>query len=136
MAAISSLICSYGLGEAVGHDYEKIPAAAPDAATWQRKARRRLSRAGWQANVERAARGRSGEENMPMLGVYRGTLIDVTNLSIGKVAVNVPALGLTNIIGPVVYSCNAPWMMQVGSAVIVAFEGGDVARPVILGVVD
>jgi len=73
---------------------------------------------------------------MPTLGVFRGTLTDVTNLSIGKVTVSVPALGLNGITGPVVYSCNAPWLMQVGSSVIVAFEGGDLARPVILGAVD
>ena len=73
---------------------------------------------------------------MPNLGVHRGTLIDVTNLNIGRVTVSVPSLGLNSVTGPVVYSCNAPWLMQVGSAVIVAFEGGDVSRPVILGVVD
>ena len=74
---------------------------------------------------------------MPYFGVYRGRLTDVTELaSAGRVRVSVPAVGVTGAVAPVVYSCTAAWALQVGGQVIVAFEGGDTQRPVVLGQVD
>jgi len=73
---------------------------------------------------------------MPQFGIFRGTLTDVSDLGIGRVRVSVPQLGISSATGPVVYSCSAPWSLQVGTSVIVAFEGGDTNRLVVLGTVD
>ena len=73
---------------------------------------------------------------MAYFGVYRGILTDISNLNNSRVTINVPAVGLSSATAPVVYSCNAGWLMNVGQTVIVAFELGDVARPIVLGVVD
>jgi uncharacterized protein involved in type VI secretion and phage assembly len=74
---------------------------------------------------------------MPTFGVYRGRLTDISDLGgSGRVRVSVPQLGISAAAAPVAYNCSAAWGMQVGASVIVAFESGDLQRPIVLGQVD
>ncbi len=74
---------------------------------------------------------------MPAQGVYRGRVLDTSDLAArGRVRIMVPAVGAASVMAPVVYTCNCAWGIQVGATVIVAFEGGDVAMPVVLGQID
>ena len=74
---------------------------------------------------------------MPAQGVYRGKVLDTSQLAArGRVRIMVPAVGASSVNTPVCYTCNCAWGIQVGATVMVAFEGGDVAFPVVLGQVD
>jgi Type VI secretion system/phage-baseplate injector OB domain len=74
---------------------------------------------------------------MAMFGVYRGQITDTNDpTGSGRVKVRVPQIGGVNAWAPVCYSCNGGWGITVGSAAIVAFEGGDLNRPVVLGQID
>jgi type VI secretion system (T6SS) baseplate-like injector VgrG len=73
---------------------------------------------------------------VPYFGVYRGTITDVSDLASSRVRISVPTVGVSSATAPVVYSCNAGWLMTVGQTAIVAFENGDTNRPIVLGVVD
>jgi len=72
---------------------------------------------------------------MAYYGVYRGIVMDSNDpMGIGRAMVSVPTLGqeswalvaLPPTEGP-------PAKFSIGASVIVAFEQGDVARPVVLG---
>ena len=71
-------------------------------------------------------------------GVYRGFVLDASAIGNGgRVTVNVPAVGaMTNAVAPVCYSCSCAWAIQTGATVAVAFEGGDPARPIVLGQIE
>jgi hypothetical protein len=43
---------------------------------------------------------------------------------------------MTNAVAPVCYSCSCAWAIQTGATVAVAFEGGDPARPIVLGQIE
>jgi hypothetical protein len=68
-------------------------------------------------------------------GIYRGVVADSNDpMGIGRVVVSLPTLGVdawAPVILPPVGGPSAKF--QVGATVIVAFEQGDVARPVVLG---
>jgi hypothetical protein len=72
---------------------------------------------------------------MQYYGVYRGIVADSNDpLGTGRVIVSVPTLGVESwapVILPPIGGPSAKF--QVGATVIVAFEQGDVARPVVLG---
>jgi hypothetical protein len=70
-------------------------------------------------------------------GVYRGFVTDGSQLdSGGRVRVTVPAIGGASApVAPVCSTCNCAWGIQTGDEVVVAFEGGDPARPVVLGMI-
>jgi len=70
-------------------------------------------------------------------GVYRGMVIssvDPTNT--GRVQVQVPTIGVSSTWAPVCRSGGpGGGAVAVGATVIVAFEGGDPAHPVVLGMI-
>jgi hypothetical protein len=72
---------------------------------------------------------------MNLNGVYRGTVganNDPTGR--GRVKVSVPATGVDSVWAPVCLAGGGPVaMIQVGATVVVAFEGGDATRPIVLG---
>lgn len=71
---------------------------------------------------------------MALYGVYRGVVQDASQLAdSGRVRVNVPMAGSTGNWAPVTYTCACAWGIQTGATVMVAFEGGDPSRPVVLG---
>jgi hypothetical protein len=64
-------------------------------------------------------------------------LTDTSQLiAASRVKLSLPQLAMNNVTAPCVYNCNAPWMMQVGQQVIVAFEAGSVDHPIVLGAID
>ena len=64
--------------------------------------------------------------------IHRGQVIDTSQLeSSGRVRVAVP--GGASMWAPVCYTCACAWGVQSGATVIVAYEGGDASRPVVLG---
>jgi uncharacterized protein involved in type VI secretion and phage assembly len=74
---------------------------------------------------------------MPNYGMHRGRVVDATELSSnGRVRVQVPSLGLSSSAAPVAYTSSCAWGIQVGAVVLVAFEGGDISRPVVVGQID
>lgn len=73
---------------------------------------------------------------MQYFGVYRGRITDVSDLANSRVGITVPTAFVSSAIAPVVYSCNAGWLITVGQTAIVAFENGDSSRPIVLGVCD
>jgi hypothetical protein len=72
---------------------------------------------------------------MQYYGVYRGVVADSNDpLGIGRVVVSLPTLGVESWAPVVLPPIGGPSVkFQVGATVIVAFEQGDVARPVVLG---
>ena len=72
---------------------------------------------------------------MQYYGVYRGTVSDTSDpAGIGRVMVSVPALGLEAwALAALPPAADSSAKFQVGASVVVAFEGGDAARPVVLG---
>ena len=72
---------------------------------------------------------------MVYYGLYRGTVLDSNDpMGVGRVMVSVPALGLESwalVATPPAAGASAKF--QIGATVILAFEGGDAARPVVLG---
>ncbi len=75
---------------------------------------------------------------MALQGVFRGRVVDASELNTrGRVRVMVPNVGGANSMpAPVAYSCNCAWGIQVGSTVVVAFEGGNADFPIVLGQID
>ncbi len=72
---------------------------------------------------------------MQYYGVYRGIVADSNDpMGVGRVMVSVPALGIESwalVALPPTVGPSAKF--QIGASVFLAFEGGDVARPVVLG---
>jgi hypothetical protein len=72
---------------------------------------------------------------MNLNGVFRGT-VGANNdpAGRGRVKVSVPAAGLDSVWAPVCLPAGgATAMIHVGATVVVAFEGGDVSHPIVLG---
>jgi hypothetical protein len=82
--------------------------------------------------------GTSGSAaSAPYYGVYRALVAGTTDpQNQGRVLINIPALGLGNMWAP---ACRGPGggrgSPSVGANCIVAFEAGDVQRPVMLGLI-
>lgn len=72
---------------------------------------------------------------MAYYGVYRGIVADSNDpMGIGRVMVSVPTLGLESWALVALPPTSGPSpKFQIGASVVVAFEGGDAARPVVLG---
>ena len=69
-----------------------------------------------------------------MVGVYVGVVADNTDpMNSGRAKVQVPAAGITATWAPVCTSGAGRPLIPVGSRVVVAFEGGDPSRPIVLG---
>jgi hypothetical protein len=73
---------------------------------------------------------------MPSYGVYRGVIINSADpIAKGRVQVRVPDMMMGNAWAVVCTAFGAPTSTttSIGSAVLVAFEGGYAQRPVVLG---
>jgi len=74
---------------------------------------------------------------MPQYGIYRGVIINSADPDGGgRVQVRVPAvMAVANAWAPVCTAFGAPpnATPHIGGTVLVAFEGGDVTHPVVLG---
>jgi len=72
---------------------------------------------------------------MEYYGVYRAVVLDTSDPThVGRVLVSVPTLGLevwALVVLPPTAGSSASF--KVGANVVVAFEGGDSSRPVVLG---
>ena len=69
-----------------------------------------------------------------MVGVYIGTVMSSADPTRGgRLQVQVPSAGMPLAWAPVCMSGAGVQAGQIGSKVVVAFEGGDPSRPIVLG---
>jgi len=70
-----------------------------------------------------------------LYGVYFGTVASNYDPKSSRVQINLPMMGSSAIWALVTSPLSSPpsGNIQIGAKVVVAFEGGDMARPVVLG---
>lgn len=73
---------------------------------------------------------------MTLYGVYIGTVVSSSDpQNSQRVQIKLPMIGLSAVWAPVASPVGAPLPgnLRIGANVVVAFEGGDPTRPVVLG---